>query len=79
MPRIFRADFFAQHLRITRNHGKRGIHFMGYPGCKQADGREFLVLNELVFQADPVGDVVDDDQRSARGARLCPQVMWRRN
>jgi hypothetical protein len=39
-------------------------------GGKQPDGCEFIVLDELILEPDAVGDVVDNDQRSASVADL---------
>src|SRR5262245_8995015 len=65
VPAVFRTNFLAQHLRIAGNNGQRGVHLMSNAGCQQANRSELLVLNELIFQPDTVGDVVDDDESSS--------------
>jgi hypothetical protein len=39
---------------------------MGHAGGQQADGAELVGLRELVFEADALGDVVDQDDAADR-------------
>ena len=67
------SDLFAQHLRIAGNDGQRRIDLVSHSGSQQPDRSELFVLNELIFEADAIGDVINDDQTASRRAGLIQQ------
>src|SRR5437868_4304624 len=54
-------NLLGKHLRVGGDYGERRIDLVCDAGGEQADGRHFLRLRELRFEADAFGDVVDDD------------------
>src|SRR5438128_6179291 len=69
------TDLVCRLLLEKKN--QRCVHFVRNTGCKKSDGSQFFVLNQLIFEADSIRDVVDDDQRSPRGSVFIHQRRGR--
>jgi hypothetical protein len=67
-----RGHLLGQHLDVIRDHRERRVDFVRDAGGEQSERREFLVLQHLFFEADTLGDVVEQDQPADASAGFSP-------
>ena len=61
--RIVGSAPLEQHLRVTGDDGERRIDLVRHARRQQADGRHLLRNLKLLLQSDPLGDVLDQQNR----------------
>ncbi len=70
-PRVVGVHLATKHLGVGGDPGERRIHLVSHTRGEQADGGHLLGVQELLLEAHPRGDVVEQQKRSAPGsARL---------
>ena len=64
LPRIVGRNLLRQHLDVIGDHRQRRVHFVRHARRQQAQRRELLGLQHLIFQAHALRDVVQQNQPS---------------